>query len=198
MSEVIEDKKYDVIVTAAGEISGYTPEQALAMIPRIQDVVNTAMCNTFSSTSDFGVEVMVEPQRPEPTPEQRAVVEAYANKLDEVSKVHLAAEWAAKHATIHARDYALAEKWAAKSDISNRERCHGLVWDIRHQEDKVAQELHDKEVARNAASGRELDAFITSARTPYPSAPGYSVLYDSQNVQEIKDGLMKSAADLFS
>lgn len=196
MSEVIEEKKFDLIATVAGEVSGFTPEQAEAMIPRIKDIINTAMCNTFTTSTDFTVDAILEPYREPPTPEERADIEAYADKLGKESKARLDAEWAAKHATVHARDYAIAEKWAAAPNLSERERCHGLVWDIRHQEDKVAKEQHDKKLARDTTYEPSVREFIMPA--PYPSAPGYSALYERQNSQEIKDNLMRSAADLFN
>lgn len=194
MSEVIEEKKFDLIATVAGEVSGFTPEQAEAAIPRIQNVINTALIETMGV--EFDICVILEPQREPPTPEQRANMQVFADKLGEETKALLDAEWAAKHATVHARDYAIAEKWAAAPNLSERERCHGLVWDIRHQEDKVAKEQHDEKTARNEALDPVHRGFIMPA--PYPSAPGYSALYERQNSQEIKDNLMRSAADLFN
>jgi hypothetical protein len=74
----------------------------------------------------------------------------------------------------------IAESWSKKPDLSPAERCHGVAWEIqKNYGDTFGVDDHGNVFTANV--GQE-----------------YAELYDIEKAPDIRDGLVRSASDLFS
>lgn len=74
----------------------------------------------------------------------------------------------------------IAESWAKKPDLSVEERCHGVAWEI--------QKNYGDTFGVDAAG----EVIVADVGTEYGQ------LYDAMNHDKIRDGLVRSAASLFT
>lgn len=74
----------------------------------------------------------------------------------------------------------IAESWAKKPDLSPAERCHGVAWEIQKNfGDTFGVDINGSVITADV--GQE-----------------YAQLYEVLNHDKIRDGLLRSAADLFN
>lgn len=83
-----------------------------------------------------------------------------------------------------ASDFAIAEKWADKPNLTPRERCHGVIWETQKQ-------YGDQHGFRLDENGRG----VTYVRD---AAQEYAKHYDTMFVEEVKQNLTMAGAKLFS
>lgn len=105
----------------------------------------------------------------------------------------------AKRRAMYEQEFAIAERWAAKPNLTNAERCHGVVWEMHRARDLRAQEDYDRRM-RVFEEIQDVNPNLPAANAPVEPnyrAPEYATFYDNQKASDIKEFLAKSAKELF-